>query len=43
MTGTVRIFLAPKLDEQGDALLFDEQRTLFFQLDKFTTTCKDLI
>lgn len=40
VTGTVRIFAAPKFDEQGDPLPFDEQRTLFFQMDKFTTTCK---
>ncbi|OXA38134.1 Phenoloxidase 2 [Folsomia candida] len=40
VTGTVRIFAAPKFDEQGDPLPFDEQRTLFFQMDKFTTTLK---
>jgi len=35
---TVRIFMAPKLDENGDKLPFFEQRILFFEMDKFTTT-----
>jgi len=40
VTGTVRIFIAPKLDEQGDPLPFFEQRHLFYQLDKYTTVLR---
>lgn len=39
-TGTVRIFLAPKFDERGVNMLFRDQRLLFIELDKFTTTLK---
>ncbi|ODM96378.1 Phenoloxidase subunit 1 [Orchesella cincta] len=35
---TVRIFMAPKLDENGDKFSFFVQRHLFFEMDKFTTT-----
>jgi len=38
--GTVRIFLAPKFDERGLPFVFREQRKLFIELDKFSTTCK---
>ncbi|CAH0713396.1 unnamed protein product, partial [Brenthis ino] len=34
--GTVRIFLAPVLDENGQQLSFDDQRRLMIELDKFT-------
>ncbi|XP_039745914.1 phenoloxidase subunit 1 [Pararge aegeria] len=36
MMGTVRIFMAPILDEGGNQLSFDEQRRLMIELDKFT-------
>ncbi|KAJ9581270.1 hypothetical protein L9F63_023542 [Diploptera punctata] len=38
--GTVRIFLAPKFDERGVNMVFRDQRLLFIELDKFTTTLK---
>ena len=38
--GTVRIFLAPRIDEKGTAFLFRDQRLLFIELDKFTVSCK---
>ncbi|XP_045454384.1 phenoloxidase subunit 1-like [Melitaea cinxia] len=34
--GCVRVFLAPQRGRRGDALLFEEQRTLAIELDKFT-------
>ncbi|KAK9503579.1 hypothetical protein O3M35_010108 [Rhynocoris fuscipes] len=34
-TGTVRIFLGPKVDERGVPWLFRDQRNLFIELDKF--------
>lgn len=40
MMGTVRIFLAPVLDENGQQLSFDDQRRLMIELDKFTQACK---
>nr|UZP64756.1 prophenoloxidase-1 [Bemisia tabaci] len=39
-TATVRIFLAPKQDERGVPFLFNDQRSLFIELDKFVTTLK---
>ncbi|XP_011195600.2 phenoloxidase 2 [Zeugodacus cucurbitae] len=33
--GLVRIFIGPKYDEQGQAMLFKEQRLLMIELDKF--------
>ncbi|XP_067015385.2 phenoloxidase 2 isoform X2 [Anabrus simplex] len=36
--GTVRIFMAPKYDERGTPLLFQDQKSLFIELDKFQTT-----
>ncbi|CAL8122997.1 unnamed protein product [Orchesella dallaii] len=33
---TVRIFMAPKLDENEDKFPYYEQRHLFFEMDKFT-------
>lgn len=38
--GTVRIFLAPKLDERGLPWLFADQRHMFIELDKFPVACK---
>ncbi|KAK6640549.1 hypothetical protein RUM44_012245 [Polyplax serrata] len=38
--GTVRIFLAPKLDERGLPWLFVDQRHLFIELDKFAVALK---
>lgn len=37
--GMVRVFLAPKFDERGSALLFRDQRHLMIELDKFVTAC----
>ncbi|XP_037029740.1 phenoloxidase 2 [Bradysia coprophila] len=34
--GTCRIFLAPKFDERGQAMLFRDQRLLMTEMDKFT-------
>ncbi|XP_072934083.1 phenoloxidase subunit 1 [Epargyreus clarus] len=34
--GTVRIFIAPTLDEDGRQLSFDDQRRLMIELDKFS-------
>lgn len=39
-SGTVRIFLAPKTDERGLPWLFNDQRTMFIELDKFTVNLK---
>ncbi|OXU22253.1 hypothetical protein TSAR_002571 [Trichomalopsis sarcophagae] len=35
--GTVRVFIAPKYDETGRNLSFDDQRMLMIEMDKFTT------
>ncbi|XP_075216678.1 phenoloxidase 1-like [Lycorma delicatula] len=34
--GTVRIFIAPEIDERGQPFLYDDQRKLMIELDKFT-------
>lgn len=39
-TGTVRIFLAPTLNESLKPFSFTEQRHLMIELDKFTATSK---
>lgn len=39
-TGTVRIFMAPKLNEEGHPMLFREQKNLFIEMDKFTVQLK---
>ncbi|XP_050679709.1 phenoloxidase subunit 1 isoform X2 [Leptidea sinapis] len=36
--GTVRIFLAPTMDDAGNRLAFRDQRRLMIELDKFTQT-----
>lgn len=38
--GTVRIFLGPRNDERGLPLRFREQRWLFIEMDRFTTTLR---
>lgn len=38
--GTCRIFLAPKVDERGQALRLRDQRTLAIEMDKFLVTRK---
>lgn len=38
--GTCRIFLAPKFDERGTAMLFRDQRLLMTEMDKFIVACK---
>lgn len=40
--GTVRIFLAPKFDEQGNEYTFGVQRLLMIEMDRFETNCEDL-
>lgn len=35
--GTVRLFLAPKCDERGRPLTFEEQRILMIEMDRFIT------
>ncbi|KAG8238622.1 hypothetical protein J437_LFUL018540 [Ladona fulva] len=39
--GTVRIFLAPKFDERGQPMLFNDQRILMVEMDKFQVTIKN--
>jgi hypothetical protein len=36
--GTVRIFLAPKLDERDQPWQFIDQKNLFIELDRFVVT-----
>ncbi|XP_065204196.1 phenoloxidase 2-like [Planococcus citri] len=36
VTGTVRIFMAPHVDESGLPMTFNGQRRMFIELDKFT-------
>jgi hypothetical protein len=38
--GMVRVFLAPKFDEVGEVLVFNQQRLLMIELDKFVATCE---
>lgn len=38
--GTCRIFIAPKADERGVPLTYNQQRIYVIELDKFTVTCK---
>ena len=39
---TVRIFLAPRFNENGKRYSLSEQRKLFFMLDLFTVQCKSI-
>ena len=39
--GTVRVFIAPKYDDTGRTLTFNEQRMLMIEMDKFTARRKD--
>jgi hypothetical protein len=41
--GNVRIFIAPKFDETGHHLNFNDQRKLMIEMDKFTVKCKSMI
>lgn len=38
--GTVRIFLAPKYDEEGKEFKFAEQRLLMIEMDRFEVNCE---
>lgn len=38
--GTCRIFIAPKADEKGSVLSFEQQRLLMVEMDKFTVNCE---
>jgi hypothetical protein len=35
LEGTVRVFIAPKFDENGQQYGFEDQRSMFFDLDQF--------
>jgi hypothetical protein len=39
LEGTVRVFIAPKFDENGQQYGFEDQRSLFFDLDQFKIQC----
>lgn len=39
--GTMRIFLAPKFDEKGNAFPFSELRLLMIEMDRFDLNCKE--
>lgn len=41
--GTMRIFLAPKFDEQGKEFKFGEIRLLMMEMDRFTVNCMFLV
>lgn len=38
--GTCRIFIAPKFDERGNPWLFQNQKNMFIELDKFKVNRK---
>lgn len=38
--GTVRIFLAPKFDEQGKEFKFSETRLLMMEMDRYEVNCE---
>lgn len=40
--GTVRIFLAPRIDDRGTSMLFRDQRLLMMEMDRFVVACKFL-
>lgn len=40
-TGMARIFLGPRFDERGTAMLLRDQRLLMIELDKFPVACKN--
>ena len=40
--GTVRIFIAPKLDERGLPFPFRAQKDLMIEMDKFTVTREEI-
>ncbi|KAJ8679162.1 hypothetical protein QAD02_014949 [Eretmocerus hayati] len=40
LIGTLRVFIAPRLDEKGQNLPFNEQRKLMIEMDKFTAKLK---
>ena len=40
VVGTVRIFIAPKFDENGSLLSYENQRDLMIEMDKFVAKCK---
>lgn len=37
---TVRIYMAPRLNEHGEQFVMMQQRKLFIEMDKFVETCK---
>lgn len=41
--GTIRVYLAPKYDERGLPMLFEDQRLLFIEIDKFVVNSKFFI
>lgn len=38
--GMVRVFLAPKFNEQGQPFAINEQRLFFIEIDKFVASCE---
>lgn len=38
--GTVRLFMAQEKDTRGRKLIFEELRTLWFELDRFSYECE---
>lgn len=38
--GTIRLFMAQKKDTRGTELIFEELRTLWFELDRFSYECE---
>lgn len=39
---TVRIYMAPRLDENGERFPMTQQRKLFIEMDKFVEQCKKI-
>jgi hypothetical protein len=38
--GMVRVFLAPRYNEQNEMFAFNDHRRMMIELDKFSATCK---
>lgn len=36
---TARVYLAPKYDERGSTWMYDEQRHMMIELDRFVISC----
>lgn len=42
-SGMVRIFMSPRFDERGTAMLLRDQRLMMTEMDKFPVACKFLV